>query len=528
MIGVLQDTRNGGHPTKGAFQMKSVRQILRNEKRRVEARLSRAVRHPRRRPMLTASRGRYELGERTRAIAHGGIGAIHQMVHHLGLPASINARLKLLKVHNPYFESDHVLNIAYNALCGGQTLDDIELRRNDQAALDALGAESIPDPTTAGDFCRRFTDRAVDDLQAAINDVRVEVWRQQPAEFFDEIARIDADGTMVETCGECKEGMDISRKGQWGYHPLLVSLANTGEPLFIKNRSGNRPSHEGVVPYFDMAIAMCRRAGFETIMLRGDTDFSLTKHFDRWDDDGVLFVFGYDAKQNLTAHADGIGEDEYSELVRRAERVIATKPRKRPTKYKQLKVEERGFTTLKLIGEDVVEFMYRPTACDREYLMVAVRKTIAVEKGQQHLFDEIRYFFYITNATEYLLTDEIVAEARQRCNQENLIAQLKGGVRALHAPVNTLVANEAYMVMAALAWTLKAWMGLLLPISPRWRQRHLAQRRRIITMEFRSFINAFIALPTQIVTTGRQLIYRVLAWRPSLDVFFRFAHAFKT
>jgi hypothetical protein len=506
----------------------SIHEKFRNEKRKIKARLEAALHGVSDSPMLSANTIKYEVSERTRAIAHGGLGAIHQMVKHLHLPEMINERLKLFKVHNPYFESDHVLNIAYNALCGGQTLDDIELRRNDLAALDALGAASIPDPTTAGDFCRRFEEKDIDILQDAINEKRLEIWRGQPTEFFDDIARIDADGTMVETSGECKEGMDISHDGTWGYHPLLVSFANTSEPLYLLNRSGNRPSHEGVVPYFDKAIALCRRAGFETILLRGDTDFSLTKHFDRWDDTDVLFTFGYDAKANVIAHADAIDEDEYSELVRRAEHAIATKPRLRPTNYKQLKVEERGFTTLKLIGEDLVEFMYRPHACDREYLMVAVRKTIAVEKGQQHLFDEVRYFFYITNAADYLLPDEVVAEVNQRCNQENLIAQLKGGVRALHAPVNTLTANGAYMVITALAWTLKAWMGLLLPVSPRWRQRHLAERKRIITMEFRSFVNAFIMMPCQIVRTGRQLIYRLLTWRPSLSIFWRFANAFKS
>ena len=493
-------------------------------KRKIGRRLQRALEQDGEHPTLKASNIQYEVDQRTRAISQGGIGLVHLLVRMVGLVHNIDARVRLLKIHAPYHESDHVLNIAYNALCDGKTLEDIELRRNDGAYLDALSTESIPDPTTAGDFCRRFDEPALLALMEAINESRLEVWRRQPAEFF-ELARIDADGTMVETLGECKQGMDISGKGIWGYHPLVVSLANTQEPLYLVNRSGNRPSHERAPEFFDKAIALCRRAGFRQVLLRGDTDFSLTRNFDRWDADGIRFVFGFDAKKNLIARAEDV--EEYRALERYAARVLKTQPRERPHNFKAEIVVAREYRNLRLKSEEVAEFEYKPTHCKRSFRVVVVAKNLSVERGERVLFEEIRYFFYITN-DRALTAGGVVREAGQRCNQENLLAQLKSGVHALHAPVNTLNANWAYMVMVALAWSLKAWMALLLPVSPRWQEKHERERQTLLRMEFRKFMAAMVNVPCQIVRTGRRIIYRVLAWSPWQPVFFRLWGALRT
>lgn len=502
---------------------KKIRRILAARKRKIERRLAKALEQDGERPTLKASNIHYELAERNNAIGHGGIGLAHLAVRKLGLDREIDERVDVLKVHAPYHESDHVLNIAYNSLCGGKTLDDIEVRRNDAAHLDALGTDSIPDPTTAGDFCRRFDQPDIEALMDAVNAVRVEAWREQPPEFF-ERACIDGDGTKVGTLGECKQGMEVSHDGVWGYHPLVVSLANTQEPLFILNRSANRPSHEGAPKYFDAAIALCRKAGFREVLLRGDTDFSLTKNFDRWDADEVKFVFGFDAKKNMIANAQEV--EEYRVLERHAARVLKTQPRERPTNVKEQIVVEREFKNLRLKSEEVGEFEYKPSKCKRSYRVVVVAKNISVEKGEQVLFDEIRYFFFITNDRR-MNAKEVVQQAAQRCNQENLIAQLKNGVRALHAPVNTLNANWAYMVMAALAWSIKAWMALFVPITPRWKQKHEKEQQALLRMEYRSFAQAMIDIPCQIVRSGRRIIYRPLNWNGWQSVFFRLSYALR-
>jgi hypothetical protein len=475
-------------------------------------------------PVLGRANIAYELSERTRGTAHGGIGMIAKLVKAVGLAEEIDSSLLLLKLHKPYHESDHVLNITYNTLCGGQRLQDIELRRGDAVFLDGLGTKSLPDPTTAGDFCRRFDKDSVLALQEAVNRSRLKVWAEQPDSFFSETAVIDADATIIGTDAETKEGMDISYHGVWGYSALVVSLANTKEELYLGLFGANRPSHEGVVEYFDRAIALCREAGFKQIRLRGDTDYALTAEFDRFDEDGVKFVFGFDARANLIERAESADEEMYHELVTRAEQAIATGERTRPRKVKDDIVRERNYKVLRQQAEDVVSFSYRPGRCKRDYRVVGLRKNISVERGENVLFCEYRYFFYITNEWE-MTADEVVDQARQRCNQENLISQLKSDVRALHAPVNTLMANWAYMTMAALAWSLKAWCALLLPTSARWAERHDEQRRRLLTMEFHTFLQAFIEIPCQIVTTGRRVRWRVLAHNPWLGPFFRLLDA---
>jgi len=486
--------------------------ILQKRKRKLAKRLARPVcvrtRTGRRqwdgqdRPMFRARNVRYEMAGRTRAIDCGGIGAFHSLAHSTGLIEAIDQNVHLLKIHLPYHESDHVLNIAYNTLSGGTCLDDIELRRNDETYMDALDAERIPDPTTAGDFTRRFEERDVLALMEAANGIRPKLWKKGLSRSDRAEAILDVDGTLAPTTGQCKDGMDISYAGQWGYHPLVVSLANTAEPLYLVNRPGNRPSHDGAVEWIDRAIGLARQ-GFEGVCLRGDTDFALTKHFDRWTSEGVRFAFGIDAMANLLRIAEGIEQGDWRPLRRPVRRLACGASRSRPKNVKEAIVEARGYKNIKLEGEDVAEFVYRPTSCRRAYRVIVLRKDVSVNEKQRRLFNEYRYFFYITNIAGFS-TDEVVFFCNKRCNQENLIEQLKNGLNALRMPVGDLVSNWAYMVMASLAWTLKAWFALLVGRTE--------DRAELLCMEFRRFLNGIVRVPCQIIRTGRRIVYRILGY----------------
>ena len=477
-------------------------------------------------PTIRGSTPQYELSGRSIATGCGGIGLIHQMVRELGLAEAIDRRLHLFKVHLPYHESDHVLNLAYNALCGGTCLEDLELRRQDEAYLNLLGTKRIPDPTTAGDFCRRFETPHHSDLQQAFDETRLKVWSQQPGEFFAE-ARIEADGTFVKTDAECKQGIDINYKGEWGYHPLVLTLANTGEVLRLINRSGNRPSHEGAPALFDESIALCRAAGFKKMLLRGDTDFSQTQHLDRWHEQGdVRFVFGLDVTPRRHIAVDDLPNLAWKTLKRPPRYTIKTQPRARPRRVKERIVKQRKYKNIRLVDEEVAEMPYRPVACARDYRLVIVRKNLSVFDPQQgRLFDDYRYFFYITNDWDST-PQQIVLSANDRCQQENVIAQL-AALRALHAPVDNLTSNGAYMLMTALAWNLKAWLALSLEVkSGRTQAEQQAQKSKLLGLEFRTFVNYLLRIPAQVVKTARKIVVRVLAYNVWLPVFFRLNEQF--
>ena len=501
-----------------------VRQQWLGGKRRIERRLDKTKMPALDQPVFRATNIHYDIAERSRGLTHGGIGAIHLLARRLGLIDAIDRQLHLLKIHLPFHESDHVLNIAYNALCEGTCLQDIELRRNDAVFLDALGARRIPDPTTAGDFCRRFRAASIHTLQNVFHETRIRVWANQPVDFF-ERAVIDMDGSLVETTGRCKQGMDIAYDGTWGYHPLILSLANTREVLSIVNRSGNRPSHEGAAAEVDRCLEVCFRGGFRKALLRGDTDFSQTQHLDRWNaDPRVRFLFGFNAMANVIAIAEQLPEKAWKKLLRppryQPRTESRTESRRRPVNVQDRVVRERGFTTLRLQSEEVAEFNYQPTACRETYRMIVVRKNISKEEGDTRLFDEIRYFFYITNdwVSE---PDELVFEANDRCHQENLLAQLHGGCHALHAPVDNLESNWAYMVMTALAWNLKAWWALSLPETGRWQERYRQEKRWLLALEFKTFVQTLVRLPCQLIRSGRRLIFRLLSWNPQQPLLFR-------
>lgn len=496
-----------------AFRVKrKYRQSCNKRKRAVEKRLRGAATtggHDG--PVIECGNVDYELSTKANAIHCGGIGVIHQLARQSGLIRGIDGNLKLLKRHLPYHESDHVLSLTYNILCGGQRLEDIELLRTNVPYLEALRAERIPDPTTSGDFLRRFEEKDIHQLMDIINESRQRVWKRHARKNKNllEEAFIDGDGTIVGTQGRSKAQAAFSYKGIWGYHPLIISLANTREVLFCVNRPGNKTSSDDAARYYDKAIELVAPHAAR-ICLRGDTDFSQCKHLDGWDGAGHRFIFGFDAQANVKKAAEALDCSAWEPLKRLPKYEIKTKTRKKPERHKDQAVLEKEYKNIELKGEEIAEFEYQPGPCKKSYRMVVLKKNLSIKRGEKVLIDDVRYFFYITNNRERKAA-EIVALANERCDQENVIEQCKNGVNAMRLPVNDLLSNWAYMVIAILAWNLKAWYGLTMSDKKKGRE--------VLGMEFRRFLNGLILVPTQIVRSGRRIIFRLLNyndWVPDL------------
>jgi hypothetical protein len=338
------------------------------------------------------------------------------------------------------------------------------------------------------------------------------LWAGRGAGLLGEVAFLDVDGTIVPTTGELKQGMDISYKGIWGYAPLLVTLANTREVLYLVNRPGNAPSHLDAAGWIDKAVALVVPHA-KRVCLRGDTGFALTAHFDRWAQQ-IDFVLGTDSIAALRTRAESLPEQAWTRLHR--QQPYATKTGKRRARRHNRKREviaQRGFVNLTLDYEEVAEFSYRPGKCARAYRVVVLRKNISRMKGEQALIDEVRYFFYFTTYPADTHTPaQIVELANDRCDQENIIGQLKSGINALHAPVDDLHSNWADMLIAALAWNIKSWHAMMMHRKD--------DRRTFIRIEFKRFLDTVIRIPAMVLVRARTIVVRLVAYTVNIDRFF--------
>lgn len=446
-------------------------------------------------------RVRVDLDRRGNTTPYGGLALAVLLGVKLGLARAMDRCCRLLKIHLPFTESDHVLTHAYNLFVGGSCIQDIENLQHSEAVRTLLGACRIPDPTTAGDFLRRFGKRDLADLQEGIDEARVRAWKHMPRRFH-RVATIDIDSTIKEVYGECKQGADFSYNRKWSYHPLLVTMAETGECLRSINRPGNVGSAEGSEKALrEVFELVCPRFG--RVYLRGDSKFCRRTIVSLCEDPRyrVRFAVIKEKSPNLERIADSLPETAWQPFSLRSERQPVAKHRKKRRKrprYRRRLAEKRRYRDLQTVKQWVTEVPYSLTNCQGTFRLVIRRQEIEERDRQGQLWQLLAYSFFLTNIPKEEMTPaEIIRFAYGRCNQENAIEQAKNGLHGLRMPTGTLLANSAYLLAAQIAWCLRAWLSLLaLPNdTSRW--------------EWKWFRQAFVYVSAKIVWAAKTALVRI-------------------
>lgn len=478
---------------------KKSKMALRKRKQKILKRLAN-TKEERITPMMDLGPIKMEVMEKRNATAHGGIGIIHKMNQATGLIDAINSDLKLFKVHKPYFESDHVMNIAYNLLYGGTCLEDLEEIRNDTGYMDSLNAIRVPDPTTAGDFLRRFERGDILDLLEINNQNSQKIWWQYNKGKKGKLAILDIDGKLVETYGEYKEGLDVTYKKFWGFSTLILTEMTTGIHLYVINRPGNTLSQEECKEWIDRAIDSLLE-NFEKVLIRGDSAYYLTEYLDEWSK-RVDFIFSVDSFEKYIDKAENIKNKGWDELPRLEKEVVRDH---RHENVKEKVIKDRNFTQIKQRTEYVSEYRSKPSKSKKEYRMVVVRQLKEKLAGGLIEGEFYQYFQYITTV-EDKDPAAILELIRKRFDHENKIEQLANGVYAFKMPAKEFEANWAYMVIAAMAWNMKSWLALLM------NEINAELGKKLIEIEFKRFKNWIINIPCQIIKTGRYVVYKIMSY----------------
>ena len=435
--------------------------------------------------------------ERGEVTPYGGLAVAANLVRALGLPRLLDERLEVMKRHLPYTESDHVLTQAYNLYIGGTCLEDLANLQGSEAVRRLLGACRLPDPTTAGDFLRRFGQQELDALDEAIDEAQDRVWRRRFGRRRQPLAIVDLDSHVRDVYGAQKEGADFSYKGTWSYHPLVISLAGTQECLRLINRPGNAPSAQGAAEQLQRLLP-CLARRFRQVVVRGDSAFLDHEILDTCADAGQYFAMVMAAYPNLYGLADEVPEKAWRGFRPRAQRNQPRKGRQRRRRpnLRRRTARRRNKRDLRLRRQWIAEIPYRPARCRHTYRLLIRRQLIEEADQQGNLFDLWRYRFVLTNLTD-MAAEEVMDLTYRRCDQENLIEQLQNGLAGLRMPTGELLSNAAFLRCARLAHNLKSWLAqLVLP-------------RETVRWEWKRFRHAFVYVAATVIRRARQTWVRL-------------------
>ena len=407
--------------------------------------------------------------KRSPLVSYAGIAAARDLIKKLDIASTIDSTVSVLKRHRPYFESDHILNFAYNFLTGGETINDIERLQESQGFLRMLGTESIPDPTTAGDFLVRFQEKDIDDFQGSLDTMQDSAFSLLDSKRK-ERATIEQDSSIHEVYGEKKEGADYAYENTYSYLAQYVTLAETGDVLHQDLREGNCYATQGLSKILPGIIDRVSKH-FKHIRYRADSasyDKDIVKSCEQR---GVEFYISAKQTRKLVRAVQTIEEREWKCFRSMKLSSSTTKPpvkkRKKRKNHKRAVKDRRKPHRQRRGKIQIASFRYQPQGWDKPYRFIAKRTQVVDEYGQQYLEEGLcKYIYHIIVTNDTAASDTRAMHIAQgRSNQENLIKDFKYGLGLSHVPTGFFLANKIYFKIAALAWNIKTWMLNLLSIG---------------------------------------------------------------
>jgi hypothetical protein len=442
-----------------------------------------------------------EVAPRSTVTPYGGLALASAFLKRFRVAQEIDERVHVLKIHLPFHESDHVLAQALNLYAGGECLEDQAALQHDEGVLRMLGACRLPDPTTAGDFLRRFDERrnpgALAGLRAAIDAVQDAVWGKLAGKRKKkrDLAVVDLDGHTKRLYGEQKEGADFDHKGRWSYNVLLASLAGSGECLAVRNRPGNLRSSNGAAELLKETLPRVKRR-FADVLVRADSDFDRRDVREACEAEGAWFAFVAREASNRLAWAEAIPESAWKPFRTRAHRDSQARrgftARRKKHNRRRRRARARGYTDLKLVRQWVAEIPWTPPGSEKNYRMILRRQRIEQSEGQKYLFDFYRYRYVVTNLPNSWSAEEVIDATYQRCDQENVIEQMSSGVALWRMPVAEFEGNCAWLEIGRLAWNLGKWIA------------QLALPPEVVRWEWKRYRHAFVYLAAEVIHRSRQ------------------------
>ena len=451
-----------------------------------------------------------EVDARSDVTPYGGLVLFNDVVRRFRIAKLIDEHVGVFKVHAPYHESDHVLTQAMSLFVGGSCLEDIAQLQHSEAVRRLVGAPRLPDPTTAGDFLRRFREGnpfGLPGLRRANDEAQSKVWRalatkKSRRKRKRDLAVVDLDAHVKPLYGVQKQGADFY-KGTWCYQPLVATLAGSGECLAIRNQPGAVRASDGAPEILD-AILPRMNEHFRDTLVRGDSDFDRKDIRDCCERAGAYFAFVGREFKNRPGIAESIPESQWRPFRTRAhrERLEARKRpgyrrRRKKRNQRRTRARKRKYNEKRLVKQWTAEVPWTPPGSSQSYRLVIRRQLIENYQGQQFLFEEYRYRYIVTNLPASVSTQRVVDLTYERCDQENLIEQLGNGLAAWRMPVAEFDGNSAWLEIARLAWNIGKWIAQLVLAA------------EVVRWEWKRFRLAWVYLAAHVTRVSRQIRVRL-------------------